>query len=180
MKFGIRQIANVVFRANTQRTIGKVTYQKGQPVFYIDTAKTSSMESSTTTVYATGGRGNTRLVTWEGEKTLTFTVEDALLSPVSFAMLSGAGVIKGQSDSTKKVHFHQISNAVIENGTASGGSTPQTIDLTFALLSTDQICSTAPIYVMKVDEAGDLTGEIENGWAVGTADVFVLQLQYML
>lgn len=171
MKFGVRQIANVVFRAKNPMTIGSVAFAKGQPVLYIDTAKTSSMESSATTVYATGGRGNTRLVTWEGEKTLTFTVEDALLSPVSFAMLSGAGVIKGASNSTNKIHFHQTSRVSIENGTASGGATPQTIDLTSALLSTDTICSTAPLYVMKLDEYGDLTGEIETGWAVGTTNV---------
>ena len=171
MKFGVRQIANVVFRAKNAMTIGSVQFAKGQPVLYIDTAKTSSMESSATTVYATGGRGNTRLVTWEGEKTLTFNVEDALLSPVSFAMLSGAGVIKGASNSDKKIHFHQTTRISIENGTASGGTTPQTIDLTPALLSTDTICSTAPLYVMKVDEYGDLTGEIETGWAVGTTDV---------
>lgn len=162
MKFGVRQIANVVFRAANQQTIGSVTYKKGQPVFYLDTAKTSSMESSATTVYATGGRGNTRLIAWEGEKQLTFTVEDALLSPVSFAMLSGAGVLKGASNSTKVVHFHQTTNAVIANGR---------IDLSNALLTGETICSTAPIYVMKVDDYGDLTGEIDTGWTVGTTAI---------
>jgi hypothetical protein len=64
----------------------------GQPVLYIDTAKTSTIEGAATTVYAQGGRGNSRLIAWEGEKTLTFTVEDALLSPIGFAILSGAGL----------------------------------------------------------------------------------------
>ena len=63
MKFGVRQIANVVFRAaNEGQKIGAVTYHKGQPVFYLDTAKTSTMEGAATSVYATGGRGNTRLL----------------------------------------------------------------------------------------------------------------------
>ncbi len=161
MKFGVREIANVVFRAKNEQKIGNKTFAKGQPVFYLDTAKTSSMEGAATTVYATGGRGNTRLIAWEGEKTLTFTVEDALLSPVSFAMLSGAGVIKGAADSTKLVHFHQTTNAVIDNsGTAAE------IDLTDALESTESICPTAPIYIMKLDDYGDLTGEVINGWSV--------------
>ena len=132
MKFGVREIANVVFRAKNDQKIGNVTFKKGQPVFYLDTAKTSSMEGAATTVYATGGRGNTRLIAWEGEKTLTFTVEDALLSPVSFAMLSGAGVIKGTSQE-EIVHFHQTTTAVI----GAGGI----IDLTGEIMS-DFIVST--------------------------------------
>ena len=119
------------------------------------------MEGAATTVYATGGRGNTRLIAWEGQKTLTFTVEDALLSPISFAMLSGAGVIKGAANSNKTVHFHQTTNAVIDNS----GDTAE-IDLTDALEFTESICPTAPIYVMKLDEYGDLTGEIISGWNV--------------
>jgi hypothetical protein len=64
MKFGIREIANVVFRAKTTQVIGGKTFQKGQPVFYIDTAKTSTLEQAATTVYAQGGRGNNRLIAW--------------------------------------------------------------------------------------------------------------------
>ena len=157
MKFGVREIANVVFKAKNQQKIGPYTFEKGQPVFYLDTAKTSSMEGAATTVYATGGRGNTRLIAWEGEKTLTFTVEDALLSPISFAMLSGAGVIKGAADSTKKIHFHQTTNAVIGNGE---------IDLDDALEAGEKICPTAPIYVMKLDAHGDITGEVIKDWTV--------------
>ena len=161
MKFGVREIANVVFRAKNQQKIGNKTFEKGQPVFYLDTAKTSSMEGAATTVYATGGRGNTRLIAWEGEKTLTFTVEDALLSPVSFAMLSGAGVVKGQANGNELVHFHQTTNAVID----TGGNSAE-IDLKDALESGESICPTAPIYVMKLDAYGDLTGEVISGWSV--------------
>jgi hypothetical protein len=66
MKFGIREIANVVFRAKNPMKIGNKTFVKGQPVFYLDTAKTSTMEGAATSVYATGGRGNVRLLAWEG------------------------------------------------------------------------------------------------------------------
>lgn len=164
MKFGVREIANVVFRAKNEQRIGNKTFAKGQPVFYLDTAKTSSMEGAATTVYATGGRGNTRLIAWEGEKTLTFTVEDALLSPVSFAMLSGAGVIKGTSAET--IHFHQTTNAVIS--TAAAGSSGVEIDLDDALESGETICPTAPIYIMKLDSYGDLTGQVLPNWSVAT------------
>ena len=58
------------------------------------------------------GKGNTRLIAWEGEKTLTFTVEDALLSPISFSILSGAGLFKSEK---KKVHVHTTSNAYVSD-----------------------------------------------------------------
>lgn len=150
MKFGSREICNVVFRAKAATRIGNQTFVKGQPVLYIDSAKTSTAEGAATTVYAQGGRGNTRLIAWEGEKTLTFTVEDALLSPISFAMLSGAGLFKGK-DGEETVHVHMTTYAQVDNAE---------IDLTDALGVNDKICKTAPIYVMKTETDGSITGEL--------------------
>ena len=99
MRFGVREICNVVFKAVDTRKIGTKTFTKGEPVMYFDSLKTSTMEQATTTVYAQGGRGNTRLVAWEGEKTLTFTMEDALISEMGLAILAGANLYK--ADSTK-------------------------------------------------------------------------------
>lgn len=150
MKFGSREICNVVFRAKAATRIGNQTFVKGQPVLYIDSAKTSTAEGAATTVYAQGGRGNTRLIAWEGEKTLTFTVEDALLSPISFAMLSGAGLFKGK-EGEETVHVHMTTYAQVDNAE---------IDLTDALGVNDKICKTAPIYVMKTEVDGSITGEL--------------------
>ena len=149
MRFGSREICNVVFRAKAAQKIGNITFQKGQPVLYIDSAKASTLEGAATSVYATGGRGNTRLVAWEGEKTLTFTVEDALLSPVSFAMLSGAGLIKGKDE--EKVHVHMTSYVQIDTAE---------IDLTDALGVNDTICASAPIFVIVTEEDGSITGNL--------------------
>ena len=97
MKFGIRECCDVVLKAKANQKIGNKVFYKGEPVCYFDTLKTSSLEGSATTTYATGGRGNARLMAWEGERTLTFTMEDALISPESFMILSGAGLIEGKS-----------------------------------------------------------------------------------
>lgn len=151
MKFGVREICDVVFKAKANTTIGSKTFKKGQPVLYIDSAKTSTIEGAATTVYAQGGRGNTRLIAWEGEKTLTFTVEDALLSPIGFSILSGAGLFK---DETAKVHVHTTANAYM--------GTDGKIDLADALADGEAIDTTAPVYVM-VMENGSITGEtVEN------------------
>lgn len=104
MRFGIREICEVVLRAKATQYLGKKKFYKNEPVLYFDTLKTSSLEGASTTVYATGGRGNTRLVAWEGERTLTFTMEDALISPESFAILSGAGLIDVNKQAPIYVH----------------------------------------------------------------------------
>lgn len=104
MKFGIREICDVVLRAKDDVKIGNQTFKADEPVIYFDSAKTSSVEGAATTVYATGGRGNSRLIAWEGEKTVTFTMEDALLSPLGFSILSGAGLIDASSAAPVYVH----------------------------------------------------------------------------
>ena len=104
MKFGIREICDVVLRAKDDVKIGNQTFKADEPVIYFDSAKTSSVEGAATTVYATGGRGNSRLIAWEGEKTVTFTMEDALLSPLGFSILSGAGLIDASMSDPIYVH----------------------------------------------------------------------------
>lgn len=156
MKFGVREICDVVFKAKADTKIGSKIFKKGQPVLYIDSAKTSTIEGASTTVYAQGGKGNTRLIAWEGEKTLTFTVEDALLSPVGFAILSGAGLFK---DELEDVHVHSTALAYVDN---SG-----VIDLT-DVLGNDKIDAKAPVFVMGVEEDGSLNGTVVTGLTVET------------
>ena len=163
MKFGVREICNVTFKAKSNVTIGNTTFKVGQPVLYIDSAKTSTLEGAATTVYAQGGRGNTRLIAWEGEKTLTFTVEDALLSPLGLSILSGAGLIKGTD--SKKVHVHTTTNQIIGNDGK--------IDLSNALEAEDTICKEAPLFILGIDGDGSLNGKVLTASAVGDKDITV-------
>lgn len=104
MKFGVREICDVVLKAKATQKVGNKIFYKNEPVIYFDTLKTSSLEGAATQVYATGGRGNARLVSWEGERTVTFTMEDALISPEGFMILSGAGLIEATANNTIKQH----------------------------------------------------------------------------
>lgn len=70
MKFGSREICDVVFRAKSQQKIGDKIFYAGQPVLVLDTAKTSTLEGDSETVYASGGRGNSNLIAWDGSKTI--------------------------------------------------------------------------------------------------------------
>ena len=116
MKFGVREICDVVLKAKAAQKVGNKVFYKNEPVIYFDTLKTSSMEGAATTVYAQGGRGNSRLVAWEGERTVTFTMEDALISPAGFMILSGAGLIQGSDKSTLKVHTTEQTDKVDVKG----------------------------------------------------------------
>lgn len=104
MRFGIREVADVVLRAKSTIKLGSRTFYKNEPILYFDTLKTSSLEGAATTVYATGGRGNPQLIGWDGERTLTMNMEDALISPESFAILSGADLIGVTEDTPIYVH----------------------------------------------------------------------------
>ena len=112
MKFGVREICDVVLKAKANQKIGNKIFYTGEPVIYFDTLKTSSMEGAATTVYAQGGRGNSRLVAWEGERTVTFTMEDALISPAGFMILSGAGLIEATDAETIPVHVAETTDQV--------------------------------------------------------------------
>ena len=136
MKFGVREISDVVFKATQATKIGGQVFRMGEPVLYIDSAKTSTIEGSATTVYAQGGRGNSRLITWEGEKNLTFTVEDALLSEVGFAILSGAGLFKKLGTDTAPAMVHRMEK--------------HRIDADGKLIIPAIVSSTAPIYIMSI------------------------------
>jgi len=174
MKFGVRECANIVFRAKQETTIGTNKFHVGQPVLYIDTATTSSMEQASTSVYAQGGRGNARLIAWEGDKTLTFTVTDALISPVSLAMLSGAGLVK---EGATGVHVHATTRATM---TMSG--TDGIIDLTDALRAFGRIDADAgdqrvsvdagddaPIFIILTEDDGSITGNLVTSTTASNA-----------
>ena len=116
MKFGVREICDVVLKAKANQKVGNKIFYKNEPVIYFDTLKTSSMEGAATTVYAQGGRGNSRLMAWEGERTVTFTMEDALISPAGFMILSGAGLIDATDAEPIMVHTtEQVANAQLND-----------------------------------------------------------------
>ena len=107
MKFGVREICDVVLKKRAPGWFGKLYLEKNAPVMYFESLKTSSLEGQATTVYAQGGKGNPRLVAWEGDRTVTFTMEDALISPESFSILSGAGLMDATEGEPIYVHTTQ-------------------------------------------------------------------------
>lgn len=114
MKFGVREICDVVLKRKTGGYFGKLYLDRDMPVLYFDSLKTSSLEGASTTVYAQGGKGNPRLVAWDGDRTITFTMEDALISPESFSILSGAGFMDADED--HPIYVHTTEEVQVKNG----------------------------------------------------------------
>lgn len=166
-RFGSREICNVVFKAKSQKKIGNKTFEKGEPVYIFDSLKTSSLESAATSVYATGGRGNSRLVAWEGEKTVTFTMEDALISPLTFSILSGAGLDE-YSEIVAKVHFSETFKCE-EAGKIDIASKMPTVrtGLTGGIVApgTTGTADFYTIYAYQIDEYGNMGVPVEGAMA---------------
>ena len=168
MKFGVREICDVVFRAKATQKIGSRTFHKDEPVIYFDSLKTSTLEGAATTVYAQGGRGNARLVAWEGERTVTFTMEDALISPLGLMILTGAGLVEGSDD--KKIQVHTTDTIAKNEGfvyTNTAGSEKVSITLS----EKDPISTVdGKVYVMPLIN-GEIQSEPYYGNAVGGATI---------
>ena len=174
MKFGIREICDVVLRAKDDVKIGNQTFRADEPVIYFDSAKTSTVEGAATTVYATGGRGNSRLIAWEGEKTVTFTMEDALLSPLGFSILSGAGLINATSGAPIYVHTTLKTRATVN------GSDQITINLRTAMgdaLKSDQEIADKLAYAF-IMENGEIKSRLTPATPASGSVVFSVPEEY--
>lgn len=85
-KFGAKEVMDVIL----------YDMSTNKPVIFFDTLKTSNIEVTAEKVYARGGKGNPKLVTWEVNKEGKLTIEDALLSPKSLELVSGVGTEIGK------------------------------------------------------------------------------------
>ena len=166
MKFGVREICDVVLRAKSTQKIGNQTFEKDEPVIYFDTAKTSTIEGAATTVYAQGGKGNSRLIAWEGERTVTFTMEDALISPLGFSILSGAGIV--EATGSQAINVHMTSRV---EGTVSSGSV--TVDLSKAIPQNGKLLEEEDnIYGFILDNSGNISERLKDKSVSGNQITF--------
>ncbi len=178
MKFAIREAVDVFFKAKATLKLGARTIRAGEPVLIFDSVKTSSLEGSAAITYVTGGRGNARLLSYEGDKALTFSFEEALLSPEGLAILAGANLIParnpklpGASPEAKTVISHHYEKYQVttpnvvdtdatnlyDADTAIGGK-PKGGLLNVALTKRPYVGQNGSIYVMLLDMAGEISG----------------------
>lgn len=94
-RYGIKEVADVTFYELGDD--GKPT----RPVLYLDTLKVSTIEQTAEQAEARGGKGNPPLIIWDYGKEITVTLEDALFSAKSMAIMFGNGAVKAVATATE-------------------------------------------------------------------------------
>lgn len=83
-RYGIKEVADVSFyQINDDGSMGA-------PVLYLDSLKVSTIEQTAESTSAKGGKGNVDLVMWDYGREITVTLEDALFSAKSMALMFGS------------------------------------------------------------------------------------------
>ena len=111
-RFGIKEVADVKFYTITGETASGVTHST-DPVLVLDTLKVSNIESTAESAEARGGKGNAALISWDYGREITVTLEDALLSMETLALMFENDTDPNSSNGGKKI----VINANVYPGT---------------------------------------------------------------
>jgi hypothetical protein len=98
-KYGIKEVADVMFYEIDKNG------QPSTPVLYLDTLKVSTIEQTAEEAEAKGGKGNATLISWDYGKDITVTLEDALFSAKSMAIMFGNGTVDDTSTLKKTISW---------------------------------------------------------------------------
>ena len=112
-RYGIKEVADVTFYKI--KDDGSV----GDPVLVLDTLKVSTIEQTAEQVDARGGKGNPKLITWDYGKEISVTIEDALFSPKSMAIIFGNGVATAKAIAT---NTRTIMTRLVAKGTGAAAT----------------------------------------------------------
>ena len=85
-QYGIKEVADVTIYKLTKGADGETVET---PFLFLDTLKVSTLEQTAEQSDARGGKGNAKLITWDYGKEINVTLEDALYSPRSMALMWG-------------------------------------------------------------------------------------------
>jgi len=84
-------------------------YSTGKPIMHFDYANTATQEWTADTVYATGGSGAPRRISWSGNKQSKLTVDTQIFSLQHLALLAGESITNGTKD-IYKVEVLQVTS----------------------------------------------------------------------
>ena len=105
-KYAIKEVADVMFYELDSKGAPSA------PVLFLDTLKVSTINQSSETVDARGGKSNVKLLSWDTNKELTLELEDALFSARSLQMMFG-GVMtskEGTQEILKTLPYNSFEN----------------------------------------------------------------------
>jgi len=164
-RYGIKEVADVTFYEITS------TGGRGKPVLYLDTLKVSTIEQTAETADARGGKGNPKLISWDYGKEINVTIEDALFSSKSLAIMFGDGTVvnKNTVDITKTAVMRVTDTGSLPEtfvadiyDSNSGGSKRVKVRMSGTATSNDEVA-----YASSGITLGSLTAE--NGAVIDEA-----------
>ena len=116
-RYGIKEVADVTFYHLDNN--GSPDY----PVLYLDTLKVSTIEQTAETTEARGGKGNAALISWDYGKEINVTLEDALFSAKSMAIMFGNGTVQALSTTESNLMRTEVFTATsAASGTANAST----------------------------------------------------------
>ena len=116
-RYGIKEVADVTFYEIADNG------EAGAPVLYLDTLKVSTIEQTAESTSARGGKGNPELIMWDYGKEITLTLEDALFSAKSMALMFGVDIETGKGKQNKDfADENEILKTVKPSQVSSDGS----------------------------------------------------------
>ena len=77
------------------------------PVLFLDTLKVSTIETTAENVEARGGWGNPALISWDYNKEVNVTLEDALFSAASLRTIMGAGIEVASAEAKTTIDINE-------------------------------------------------------------------------
>ena len=97
-QFGLKEVANVTF----------YNIETGLPELFLDSLKVSTIEQTAENVDARGGWGNPALVSWDYNKEVNVTLEDALFSSASLKVMMGAKSVEAKNGEVAEVSYNEL------------------------------------------------------------------------
>lgn len=91
--FGIKELRSVAIRARGKCSIGNRYFEDGEPILYFEKIQIASLKEQSSVRAARGGIGNYPHVIWENFHDLQFSMQEGVLSKMSFSMLTHSGIL---------------------------------------------------------------------------------------
>ena len=96
--FGIKDLYEVVLRANTPMNFGFRKIEAGEPVLYFENVSIANLTEGSRPIIARGGWGNMPRVIWEDRTEMTFSLTEGVLSSTGMGILTSAKVLNNKKD----------------------------------------------------------------------------------
>lgn len=154
-RFGIKEVADVQFFALEDND--RLGIKKNDIVLYLDTLKISTLETTAEQTEARGGKGNPSLIIWDYGKEITITLQDALMSSESLAVMTAGKKKVAAVGNTVTLYKTKIASAA---GDLTGITTYTWIDSATGIRGTSATAPTVfPVRIFYSVEADGAEGK---------------------